>query len=67
MRWYQIYTELKHFIAGNRGPKIDKDVITIPLPEHVREELGADIHLLTVGLDQSKLGPIADVLGNHKN
>jgi len=67
MRWYQTYTELKHFIAGNHGTKIDHDAIAIPLPEHVREELGADINLLTVGLDQSKLGPISDVSGKHKN
>lgn len=33
------------------------------VPEHVREELGANIHLLMVGFDQSKLGPISDVLG----
>jgi len=67
MRWYQTYTELKHFIAGNRGTKIDHDGIAIPLPERVREELGADIHVLTVGFDQSKLAPIIDVSGNHKN
>ena len=36
MRWYQIYTELKHFIAGNSGTEIDKDVITIP--QQVRSE-----------------------------
>ena len=36
MRWYQAYTELKHFIAGNSGTNIDKDVITIP--QQVRSE-----------------------------
>jgi hypothetical protein len=36
MRWYQTYTELKHFIAGNRETEIDKDVITIP--RQVRSE-----------------------------
>ncbi|NVM24584.1 MAG: hypothetical protein HWN70_01545 [Desulfobacterales bacterium] len=49
-----------------RGTKIDRDGAALPLPQHAREELRADIHLLTVGLEQSKLRPISDVLGNHK-
>ena len=30
MRWYQAYTELNHFITGNREIKIDSHVIAIP-------------------------------------
>lgn len=38
-----------------------------PVPEHVPEKLEADIHLLTVGFDQSKLDPIINALASHKN
>jgi len=37
------------------------------VPEHIPEKLEADIHLLTVGFDQSKLDPIINVLASHKN
>jgi len=36
------------------------------VPEHIPEKLGTDIHLLTVGFDQSKLGPIINALANYK-
>ena len=38
-----------------------------PVPEHIPEKLETDIHLLTVGFDQSKLDPIINVLASHKN
>lgn len=45
-------------------PKLGTYVVSRgPLPEHVRQELGADIHLLMVGFDRSKLRPIIDALG----
>ncbi|MBN2187734.1 MAG: hypothetical protein JW732_09875 [Dehalococcoidia bacterium] len=49
-------------------PKLGTYIVSQePAPQDVRGKPGADIHVLTVGLNQSKLSPIINVLANYKN
>jgi len=46
---------------------VPEEVPQEPTPQQEPEKRGEDIHILTVGFDQSQLAPIIDVLSNHKN
>ena len=66
--WHEDELESARLCHDILKPKLGTYIVSQePAPQDIREKPGADIHVLTVGLNQSKLGPIINVLANYKN